>query len=84
MSDLSAVMDEDLSDPNRLITFFLTWLQQLELLWGEPESVRELLARILAVIPHQYKGIYITSDTYEENSIKVGERAARGTSKHCF
>ena len=33
MSDLSTVTDEDLPGPDRLRTYFLTWLQQLELLW---------------------------------------------------
>ena len=33
MSDLSVVMDEDPPSPDRLRTYFLTWLQQLELLW---------------------------------------------------
>ena len=33
MSDLSVVTDEDLPGPDRLRTYFLTWLQQLELLW---------------------------------------------------
>ena len=36
------------------------------------------------MIPRQYKDIYIACDTYEENSIKGGERAARGTSEHYF
>ena len=84
MSDLSAVMDEDLSDPNRLRTFYPDLAAAGRTIVGEPESVRGLVARILAVVSHQYKCIYITSDTYEENSIEGEERAARGTSEHYF
>ena len=50
---------------------------------GRPETVRELAARILAMVPPQYKDIYIACDTYEDNSIKGGERAARGT-RECY
>ena len=48
---------------------------------GKPETVRKLAASILVMVPRQYKDIYIACDTYEENSIKGGERAARGTSE---
>ena len=51
---------------------------------GNAETVRELAARILVMVPRQYKDIYIACDTYEENSIKGGERAARGTSERYF
>ena len=36
------------------------------------------------MVPRQYKDIYIACDTYEENSIKGGKRAARGTSERYF
>ena len=36
------------------------------------------------MVPCQYKDTYIACDTYEENSIKGGERAARGTSERYF
>ena len=36
------------------------------------------------MVPLQYKDIYIACDTYEENSIKGGQRAARGTSERYF
>ena len=86
MSDLSVVKDEDLPDPDRLRTYFLdlAMAAAVRTIVGKPETVRELAVRILVMVPRQYKDIYIACDTYEENSIKGGERAARGTSECYF
>ena len=84
MSDLSVVTDEDLAGPDRLRTYFLDLAAAVRTIVGKPETVRELAARILVMVPRQYKDIYIACDTYEENSIKGGERAARGTSERYF
>ena len=84
MSDLSIVMDEDLPSPDRLRTYFLDLAAAVRTIVGKPETVRELAARILVMVPRQYKDIYIACDTYEENSIKGGERSARGTSERYF
>ena len=84
MSNLSVVMDEDLPGPDRLRTYFLDLAAAVRTILGKPETVRELVARILVMVPSQYKDIYIACDTYEENSIKGRERAARGTSEHYF
>ena len=81
MSDLSVVTDEDLPGPDRLRTYFLDLAAAVRTIVGKPETVRELAARILVMVPRQYKDIYVVCDTYEENSIKGGERAARGTSE---
>ena len=70
MSDLSVVTDEDLPGPDRLRTYFLDLAAAVRSIVGKPDTVRELPARILAIIPRQYKD---TCDTYEENSIK-GEK----------
>ena len=84
MSDLSVVTNEDLPGPDRLRTYFLDLAAAVRTIVGKPETVRELAARILVMVPRQYKDIYIACDTYEENSIKGGERAARGTSERYF
>ena len=72
MSDLSVVTDEDLPGPDRLRAYFLDLAAAVRTIVGKPETVRELVARILVMVPGQYKDIYIACDTYEENSIKGG------------
>ena len=70
VSDLSVVTDEDLPVPDRLRTYFLDLAAAVRTIVGKPETVIELVARILVMVPRQYKDIYIACDTYEENSIK--------------
>ena len=84
MRDLSVVTNEDLPGPDRLRTYFLDLTAAVTTIVGKPETVRELAARILVMVPRQYRDIFIACDTYEENSIKGGERAARGTSERHF
>ena len=84
MSDLSVMTDEDLLSPDRLRTYFFDLAAAVRTIVGKPETVRELAARILVMVPRQYIDIYIACDTYEENSIKGGERATRGTSGRYF
>ena len=84
MSDLSVVTDEDLPGPDRLRTYFLDLAAADRTIVGKPETVRELAARILVMVPRQYKDIYIACDTDEENSITGGERATIGTSERYF
>ena len=74
MSDLSIVMDEDLPGPDRLRTYFLDLAAAVRTIVGKPETVRELAARILVMVPHQYKDIYIACDTYENNIKGENER----------
>ena len=38
----------------------------------------------MAMVPCQYMKVFLACDTYEENSIKTGERAARGTTNRYF
>ena len=83
MSDLSVVMDEDFPGPDRLRTYFLDLAAAVRTIVEKPETVRELAARILVMVSRQYKYIYVACDTYE-NSIKGGERAARGTCERYF
>ena len=77
MSDLSVVTDEDLPDPDRLRTYFLDLAAAVRTIVGKPETVKELAARILVMVPRQYKDIYIACDTYEENSIKRGRTSSQ-------
>ena len=84
ISDLPVATDEDLLGPNRLRTYFLDSAAAVRTIVGKPETVRELAARILVMVPRQYKDFPVICDTYKENSIKGGERAARGTSEHYF
>ena len=84
VSDLSVVTDEDPPGPDRLRTCFLDLAAAVRTIVEKPEIVRELAARILVMVPRQYKDIYIACDTYEKNSIKGEERAARGTSERHF
>ena len=54
MSDLSVVTDEDLPGPVRLRTYFLDLAAAVRTIVRKPETVRELAARILVMVPRQY------------------------------
>ena len=51
MSDLSVVTDEDLPGPNRLRTYFLDLAAAVRTIVGKPETVSELAARFLMMVP---------------------------------
>ena len=70
MSDLSVVTYEDLPGPDRLRTYFLDLAAAVRTIVGKPETVRELAARILVMVPCQYKDIYIACDIYEKTALK--------------
>ena len=55
MSDLSIVTDEGLLGPDRLRTYFLDFAAAVRTIVGKPETVRELVARILVMVLCQYK-----------------------------
>ena len=74
MSDLSVVTDEHLPSPKRSRTYVLDLAAAVRTIVGKPEIVRELAARILAIVLRQYKDVYIACNTYEENSIKEAEK----------
>ena len=65
---LSVVMDEDLPGPDRLRTYFLDLAAAARTILGKPETVRELVARILVMVVASIQR-YIACDTYEKNSI---------------
>ena len=58
---LSVVMDKDLPGPDRLRTYFLDLAAAVRTIVGKPETVRELVARILVMVPHQYKDISLVT-----------------------
>ena len=70
MSDLSVVTDEDLPGPDRLRTYFLDLAAAVRTIVGKPGTVRELAARILVMVPRQYKDIYIVCDTMKKTALK--------------
>ena len=84
MSDLVIITKEDLPDHGKLSTHFLDVAAAVRSIVGKPETIRELAARILQMVPSQYKRIFLACVTYEHNSIKADERAARGTSNRYF
>ena len=81
MSDLSIVTDEDLPDPGRLRTYFVDLAAAVRTIVEARNCKGASAARILVMVPRQYKDIYIACDTYEEKSLKGGERAARARAR---
>ena len=51
---------------------------------GKPDTIREVATRILQMVPPQYTKVFLVCDTYQQNSIKAGEREARGASNRYF
>ena len=69
MSDLSVVTDEDLPGPDRLRTYFLDLATAVRAIVGKPETVRELAARILVMVPCQYKDIEEDRANLEDRTV---------------
>ena len=65
----------------RLYTYVLDLAATIRSLVGTMSTIRDLAHRILAMVPSQYRHVYIACDTYKGISIKGGERQARGMSE---
>ena len=76
MSDLLIVPKENLPGQDTLYTYFLDVAAAIRSIVGKPDSIRELTARILQMVPCQYTKVFLACDTYKQNSIKAGEREA--------
>ena len=70
MSDLSVVTDEDLPGPDRLRTYFRDLAAAVRTIVGKPETVRELAARILVMVPRQYKDIISLVTLMKKTALK--------------
>ena len=83
MSDL-LLPKESLPGQDTLNTYFLDVAAAVRSIVGKPDTIRELATRILQMIPPQYTKVFLVCDTYQQNSIKAGEREARGASNRYF
>ena len=81
MSDLEIVSGEAMPSTTRLYTYVLDLAATIRSLVGTMSTIRDLAHRILAMVPSQYRHVYIACDTYKGISIKGGERQARGMSE---
>ena len=80
MSDLTIISFEDLPPPEKMQIYLLDLAAAIRSIVGKVTTIRALASKIMASIPHQYKTVYVVCDTYRINSIKSGERQARGVS----
>ena len=81
MSDLDLVSEDAMPPPTRLYTYFLDLAAAIRSLVGTMNTIRDLASRIVAMVPSQYRHVFIACDTYKDASIKGGERQARGVSE---
>ena len=84
LCDLLVVPKEILPGQDTLNTYFLDVAAAVRSIVEKPDTVRELATRILQMVPPQYTSVLLVCDTYQQNSIKAGEREARGASNRCF
>jgi hypothetical protein len=81
MSDLSVVNFDALPPASTMRTYLIDLASAIRSLVGTGSTIREMASRIIATVPSQYTTIFIVCDTYKDNSIKGGERQARGVSE---
>ena len=81
MKDLTIIEPEELPPPAKLHTYLLDLAAAIRCLVGPMTTIRDMASKILSLIPPQYRTVFIIFDTYVENSIKGGERHARGVSE---
>ena len=80
MNDLKILSVEEFASRELLKTYFLDLAAAIRSLVGNINTNRDMAMEILKTIPQQYSKIFITCDTYKEDSIKRGERVTRGSS----
>ena len=81
MLDLKIVSHEQLPTAGKLKTYMLDLVAAIRSLVGTASTVRERSSRIISTVPSRYTTIFIVCDRYRDNSIKAGERQARGVSE---
>ena len=81
MLHLKIVSHDELPSTAKMRTYLLDLAASIRSLVGIASMIRELASRIMSTVPAQYTSIFIVCDTYQENSIKGGERQARGVSE---
>ena len=81
MADLTIVNYDELPPALKMKTYLLDLTAAIRTLTATGSTIREMANRIMASIPSQYTTIFIVCDTYKDNSIKGGERQARGVSE---
>ena len=81
MSDLTVVSHDSLPPASTMRTYLLDLAAAIRSLIFTGSTIREMTSQIIATVPSQYTTIYIVCDTYKDNSIKGGERQARGSSE---
>ena len=75
---LSDPKEETVSDKSHSI-FVVDLMAVIRTLSNIPETYEKLTWKLLETFPKGYNRIDIVADTYQENSIKQGERSSRGT-----
>ena len=81
MSDLAIVNHDTLPPTSTMTTYLIDLAAAIRSLICTGSTIREMAFKIIATVPTQYTTVFIVCDTYRENSIKGGERQARGTSE---
>ena len=81
MDDLTILSVEEFPSRELLKTYFLDLAAAIRSLVGNINTIRDMAMEILKTIPQQYSKIFIACDTYKDDSIKKGERVARGSSE---
>ena len=81
MSDLNIVAHDALPPASTMTTYMMDLAAAVRSLVGTGSTIREMTSRLMATVPSQYTSIFIVCDTYKNNSIKGGERQARGASE---
>ena len=81
MSDMQLLDQNSLPGIPSLETYFLDVVAAIRTITGKVATIRELAWKILQVVPQQFNYIYLVCDTYNDGSIKAGERSARGSGK---
>ena len=76
MSDMQLLDQNSLPGIPSLETYFLNVVAAIRTITGKVATIRELAWKILQMVRQQFNYIYLVCDTYNDGSIKAGERNA--------
>ena len=77
----TVVSHDSLPPASTMRTYLLDLAAAIRSLIFTGSTIREMTSQIIATVPSQYTTLYIVCDIYKDNSIKGGERQARGSSE---
>ena len=79
MADLTIINLDQLPSP--ISIYFLDMVSAIRITHGATGTIRDLTWKIMNMTPRQFDTIYLVCDTFINESIKEGERNARGNGK---